>query len=362
MRPFSLSDSNWLRLTWPACTTEIHFRGSSAFIGNRKTSTRSAIPPTTFEGFAPHHCQLSALFSDVRRSFHFDWSPVFCTKSARFLHHQRPVSVALDTRQHHGGRKDQSRAETAARCLYAWLSCSSARVSFFFCQELKFLSIWRLLSHCRLPIDLPISSSRSLAFPYRAEHHRVINEYNNSSYAPSTESNNFAQGPLAADISNRYVAGSFDDSNALRYDANASLSAQPQIFSTGAFDFTSTTYAEGGYGGVPAALGHSDPSVYPFATDAAFNGTDTFATASYPSTNGHDVANNPLPMTVFNNPIVPLDIGLMTEGPIPLPPSVYNTGQASANYPFPMHGSHGPILPMDMGLMTASSTGLPQNI
>ena len=191
----------------------------------------------------------------------------------------------------------------------------------------------------------------------------VINESSSNNYAPFNESHGFAQGLPAVGIANRYHADSFDYPDTSRFDTNASSSAQPHAFSTGALNLTSLGYAEGGYGGVPAALQYySDPSNYSFATDAALNGTDTFATASNPYTNVHVVANNPLPMPVSNDPIGTPDIGLMTEDPLALSPNMYNTGRASASYPFSMQGSKDPILPMDLGLMTEDPFARSRNI
>ena len=149
----------------------------------------------------------------------------------------------------------------------------------------------------------------------------------------------------------------------MRYDANPSLSAQPQVFSTGALNLTSSRYTEGGYGGVPAAHQYySDPPYFPFATDAAFNGTDIFAARSTSYTNGQAIANNPVYMPVSNNPIVPLDTGLMTEDPFALSPNIYTTGQASANYPFSMLASNNSIVPMNDGFTTGGPFAVPPNI
>ena len=218
-------------------------------------------------------------------------------------------------------------------------------------------------SATRFPGGYPSASSQSLSFPYPVGNYDVANEYNNKCYAPSTQSNNFAQGLLAADIPSRYVAGSLDVPNALRYDANASLSAQPHAFSTGALNLTNPTYAE--YSGVAPATqycsGPSNDIERPFATDGASIGSNDFATASVNYINGQFKANNPIPMPVSNNPILPLGIGLMTEDPIPLPPNMYPTGRAPANNPVPMPTSNNHILPMEMGLMTEGPNPLSPN-
>ena len=189
-----------------------------------------------------------------------------------------------------------------------------------------------------------------------------VNEYGNNSYAPFIESNISVQGPPAAGISNRYLADSFDYSDHLRFNANASLSTQPQAFGTGAFDLTNPSRAEGRHGGGYASLQYcTDPSSYsgrPYNTHAGIN---DFAIESTSYTNGQAIANNPLPMPVSNNPIVPMNIGSMTGSSIGLLSNIYTTGQASGNYPFSMQGSNNPIAPMDTGLMPESSIGLSPN-
>ena len=209
------------------------------------------------------------------------------------------------------------------------------------------------------------ASSRSSAFSDSAGNGSVINECSNNNYAPFNESYSFAQRLPAIGIANRYLPDSFDFPNTLRFDTNALLSAQPHAFSSGALKLTNPRYAEGGYGGDPAAHQYySGPPSYnehPFAIDTASIGTNTLATRSTSYTNGRAIANNPVPMPVSNNPTVPLDIGLMTEGPFPPTPNVYNAGQASAYSPFLMHGPNNPILPMDMGLTAEGPSALSPN-
>ena len=193
----------------------------------------------------------------------------------------------------------------------------------------------------------------------------VVNEYSNISYAPSTESHILAQGLPAPGLPNGYLADTFDNPNTLRYDAEASLSAQPHAFSTGALNLTNPTYAGYGYGGVPPAPQYySNPSNYnerPFATDTVPIGDNIFPTGSTSYNTGQPIANNPVYMPSSNNPFAPLDNGLMTEDSFALSPNKYNTGQASANYPFPMHGSNNPIVPIDIGFTTGGPIALSPN-
>lgn len=210
----------------------------------------------------------------------------------------------------------------------------------------------------------PRDSSRSSAFSYSAGNHSVINECSNNNYAPFNENHSFAQRLPAAGIANRYLADSLGYPDAPRFDTNALSSAQPHVFSTGALNLTNPTYA--GYSGVPPTTRYSSgPSNYierPFAADAAFNGTNTFASGSTTYTNGQAIANNLVPMPVSNNPILPLDMGLMTGNPFALPPDMHTTGRASANYPFSMQDSNNSIAPMDMGLMAEGPFALPPNM
>ncbi|KAM0796002.1 hypothetical protein BDR22DRAFT_893691 [Usnea florida] len=197
------------------------------------------------------------------------------------------------------------------------------------------------------------ASSRSSAFPYSVGNFSVINESSSNNYAPFNESHSFAQGLPAAGIANRYLADSFNYPYISSFDTNASSSAQPHAFSTGALSLTSPTYAESGYDDVPPALQYySGPSNYnehPFTSDAASIGNNTFATPSANYTNGHFIANSPFPMAVSNNPVVPMDVGFAAEGPTTLSPDIYThtLGQVSAINPLPMPTSNNALIPVD---------------
>ena len=149
-----------------------------------------------------------------------------------------------------------------------------------------------------------------------------VKESSSNNVAPFNESHGLAGLP-AAGIANRYLADSFDYPDISRFGTSAPSSAQSYAFSTGALELTNPTHA--GYNGVPSATQYCPgPSRYierPFAADAAFNVTNTFATESTNYTNGRVIANNPLLMPVSNNHFVLQDIGFMNEGPIPLPPN-----------------------------------------
>ena len=137
----------------------------------------------------------------------------------------------------------------------------------------------------------------------------VVNKYGSNSYAPYAVTSTRA----VADPSNKHKAASFEWSDPVRSFGDPFPPSRSHDFSRDSVNLMGPAAAISSNKHTAAAHWHyQDPSRHieqPFATDAASIGNNILLTGPSNYTDGQAVAENPLPIPMSNNPLVPLNIG-----------------------------------------------------